>query len=725
MNRRQFLSYTLLLAGAGSLALTGCGGGGGGSETAFVTRQVTVQFPAGFSLNAADLTAEAGRAAAPLNAQGGFSVQTPESDLPSLAMIRDKDGRGVLLGFMPIDGSPLTTRSAAVALLYYALGGFMLPEASRRPLVALLEADATAVTLAGVIDRRMAANPYALEANDDAEVKAALTAAYNTLTTTGRVVRTQSFQGQLDKTRAEVEPLLLVEPSGLQSNVEVVQTTGINVIATNHSRRYCKVFVYQTGNPDPLPKAILQRTDVKLDSTNALGVFSTINNLTSGQTAYVPISTEPISLPLATGSKKTLYELIVVGAATNDIPRAFFSDAMYVDEQAKWVTAREDLTLLTWWHNLILPLFFEALGIAGIAATTGAVEGSLTAMKAIEAQSVKTLLFNASKGSLIAAAGDFWALAAESTAVGEKVRQALLPLYEAAVGQLAAETAAARAALFAKLVVRGAIAAATLLGLGDSAYVIKDVASALSADRWSVTVFQPDLILSPTSKTVAPGQRVTFSAKPPANLKGTISYVWSEDGTNTTLSSADGVVGNPITTTSTSVDLVTSPSSQGKITVKVVATLTDPNGVKSEIGTAQAVVTIDTTSVDVAVTQQLYTVSSTNPGKSYVMGGYIVPVPGGAWARGTAYINESMTAGSVDRVDYDSGAPVINTGDISNWKPYGYDRNGNGKFYNLGKGTMFLLELGSGEVDAADAAQAADAVKKGLDREPVDHVTFA
>ncbi len=673
---------TLVLTGAGALALTGCGGGGGGGAS-FVSRRVVVQFPVGFSLAPAELVAEAGKSAAPLDTAATFAVQAPNSDVPGLAMVRDKAGRGVLMGFLPTDGSPLTTRSAAVALLYYALGGFMLPDASRRPLVTLLEADAASVTLAGAIDRKMVANPYVLEGSD-AEIDAALKAAYQTLVGTGRAVRAESFQKQIGLTRA-VEPILQVEPSGLQSNLEVVQTTGTRVTAVNHSRRFCKVYVYRTGTPNALPKAALQGTPLKLTSTTSLGIFSTINNLTSGQTAYVPVSSDPISLPLAPGSKKTLYEIIIVGASTNDLPRGFYSDPKYADEQAKWIQDRDDLSVQTWWQNLILPIFFEALGIAGLAATTSAVEGSLAAIRAIEAQSVKTLLLNAGKGRLFVAAGDFWALAAESTAVGAKVRAAMTPLYEAAAGQLVAETAAARAALFAKLVARAAVAAVVLLGTGDIGAVLSDTVSAQPAERWSATVFEPTLLLDPTAKTIAPGQRVTFSVKPPPGTLGSISYAWTTDAINATLSSADGMVGNPITTASTSVDLVTTPSTQGKVTVRVVATLTAPSGAKSELGAAQAVISLSN-AVVVGTTALGFVkeFGSFNP-TIYLF--YVVGSPPSVWEKCELLSSDGSLKGFLYKTDYDRGAPKIDQArntDVSTFLPYG----GGSTAFNLGGGTI-------------------------------------
>lgn len=699
MDRRRFLSLTLTLAGAGIVTLTGCGGGGGG--TPLGSRRAIVQLPTGVSLTLTSLLVEAGQASAPVDAGGGFTVRVPETDLPSLAMVHDSAGRGVLMGFVPAEGGVLNSRSAAVALLYYALGGSMLPEAARRLLVALLESDAATVALAGVIDRRMAASPYALE-TDDAELNTAVKVGYDTLMGTGRAVRTESFTSQLARTRAESNAMLLVEPGGLQSNIEVTQASGTNVVVTNHSRRYGRVYAYQTGTPDALPKAVLQGAPILIPSTSALGVFSTINNLVSGQTAYVPKSTDPISLPLAPNSKKTLYEVIVVGASTNDLPRGFYNEAKYADEQAKWVKDREDLSTRTWWENLILPTFFEALGIAGTAVSTGAVEGSLAAIKALEDLSVKTLLLNAGKGNMLAAAQNFWELAAESTSVGQNVRKAMLPLYEAAVGQLAAETAAARAVLFAKLVVRGAIAAVVLLGVGDAAAVIGDVGSAQPAERWNITVFQPDLILDPTEKTIAPGQRATFLVKPPAGLNGTVSYAWTQTATFAVLSSSDGVVGKSITTSSTSVDLVSTPSDQGKVTVTVTATLTEPGGAKRVIGTAQAIVTF---SNQATVTGTLISgVKAQDNGfgtpKYHAWVIYTVAVPPGNW---TQCQLSGRLANSIHRSSYDQGAPAIDLSpntDFSSWVSY----PGSTRCYNMGSGLLgFEAERTHGDFSRAEA----------------------
>ncbi|MGC4043082.1 MAG: hypothetical protein QM758_04695 [Armatimonas sp.] len=700
MNRRHFLSLALALTGAGIITLTGCGGGGGGS-TSLEGRRAIVQLPAGVALNLTDLMVEIGQGSASVDTSGVFIARVPVTDLPSMALVRDQAGRGVLMGFLPAEGNGLTTLSAAVALLYYALGGFMLPENARRSLVNLLESDAASIALAGVISRRMVANPYVLEA-DDAEINVAVKAAYDTLVGTSRAVRTQSFRSQVARTRAEPAAMLLVQPDGLQSNVEVTQGGGTTVDVTNHSRRFGRVYTYQTGTPDALPKAVLQGAPLSLPSTNALGIYSTINNLVSGQTAYVPKSVGPISLPLAPNSKKTFYEIIVVGASTNDLPRGFYSEGKYVDEQAKWVQDREDLSVHTWWENLILPTFFEALGIAGTAVATVAVEGSLSAIKALTDLPVKQLLLNAGKGEMLAAATNFWELIVESTSAGRNVRKAMLPLYEAAVGQLAAETAEARALLFAKMVVRAAITAVVLLGLGDMGAVIVDVGSAQPAERWNITVFQPDLILDPTEKTIGAGQRVTFLVKPPPGLNGTVSYAWSTAATFAVLSSSDGVVGKSITTSSTSVDLVTTPSDQGKITVTVTATLTAPNGTKSTIGTAQAVITISN--------QQ---VIGLNPGgglkaadngfgiRYYAYIIYTVPIPQGNW---TLCQLSGYHVGSLSRADYDKGVPVADLSANTDFSSWVYYDNSGSACINLGSGSVgFIRDVTHGDPDAATA----------------------
>jgi hypothetical protein len=92
---------------------------------------------------------------------------------------------------------------------------------------------------------------------------------------------------------------------------------------------------------------------------------------------------------------------------------------------------------------------------------------------------------------------------------------------------------------------------------------------------------------------VLAGQTVTFTVKPPAGVTGTLQYDWTQTSPYSTLSASDGT-GNKITTSSLTVQLVTTPSDNAPITVTVIAYVVS-GGTRVAAGTASTEVTVSNT----------------------------------------------------------------------------------------------------------------------------------
>jgi len=223
LDRRQFLQFVSGVS-VSVLGLEGCGGGNGGSGGGSLqTTHGNVILPAGSSLSPAQLSVNNSVASQPLAADGSFTAKT-EPNVPVLVMLRHASGRGVMFGFVdPASASNvLDATSQAVALLYFALGGYGIPIDHKRDVLSLIRKDPAAAPLAGVIAARIAADPFALE-NGDAQIGAALQVGYSAIVAEAPASR--EAQGGHSATRA-AQAITVSLPSSPAGPVSRAVTTG-------------------------------------------------------------------------------------------------------------------------------------------------------------------------------------------------------------------------------------------------------------------------------------------------------------------------------------------------------------------------------------------------------------------------------------------------------------------------------------------------------------------
>ena len=185
--------------------------------------------------------------------------------------------------------------------------------------------------------------------------------------------------------------------------------------------------------------------------------------------------------------------------------------------------------------------------------------------------------------------------------------------------------------------------------------------------------------------------------KPPTGTTGNVEYDWTQSSAFSTLSASDGTVGNSIKTTSssTSVDLVTTGSDTGTITVTVIGYKVSSGGVKTQFGEAQAKVTMS---------------SGTTGNTGTVIVVKYDPIGGNGYFTAFAFATFSVVPNATQYVmssggnriatlyesDLAAGAPVVDTvanQDTSTLVPYS-DGNGSTKrFFNLGGGLVGYMAL--------------------------------
>ena len=738
--RRELLAAAggALLA-ASAFALEGCGGGGstvgGGSKLRSISGMV--QFPAGFNANVGTLTVSNGLGSSTVKTNLAFTAKGISTG-PSLVYVQDTAGKAILTGFLDPTASTnnLNALSTATALLYFAFDAYSIPENSRSEVVKLIQQNSATVTLSKVIEQRMLADSFVLD-KSDAQIAAAVKVASDAIKGGSKTVYRQNSKSA---TRATIPPLLQIAPTGEQSGFEInLDTASVGFIGVNHYRRYTKIYTYKTGTVDltdvqhDLPLALAANAPVSVLSTQNLSLFTALSDIIHSSAPYSPVSSAAIPLALDPATKKTFFDIVVLGSAFTQDEPSFFTAPRYANEVVAWRATVKTLTLKAWFVDILFALLLDAVGIRNIIINDVAIEAAILSLTTLENAAWQTAIARAQQGLFGPAAR----LGMEAIVTDDLVANACYSALLKVIGS--AEAAAALAVQRAsfrtyvtvalRVFVNVVVAAFGALGVGDMAAVAHDLQFSNQGDLWTAALAAPTLVLMPTAATIAPGARVTFTVKPPAGLTGIITYSWTQNGATSTLSSSDGIVGNAIRTTSTSVDLVTTPSDQSAITVIVTAVLKAPDGTTSEIGKAQAIITLRTMSGGFtgSVVQTFVNVKSYKngvfDGTYYIYGGYSFSVPTRSWTHADAFITGG-TAGGLDFADYQGGAPVFDSTTIGSPISYGHQGQAT-KYYNLGSGTLFLFRVLQEPGVTADRIQAAtDDLKKIMDQSPVDHITF-
>jgi len=466
-------------------------------------------------------------------------------------------------------------------------------------LLDLLDQERAVADLEAVIARRIAADPFALD-NADPGIAAAIKTAYDAVWgVSSSSVKRLSAVAIGRATPSDDFALLLVEPSGEQSGVEVVQGQAERtIVATNHKRKPCQVLTYRTGVEDAAkvrtnyPKAIRLGDPVDLPSTTGLNPLSNLANLRSGQTAFVPVSTAPITLTLAGGSSKTFYDTIVL-MASGDIGAAepsYFSDARYAVEVDGWRETLGQLNL-----GVLLELLIGAvtavLGGAALTISVARIKAFEAAMTAIGETSVVDLLAKGRHGALTLSVKGFLDIAARSDSLGKRLRSELLHILPE-VERVAELDASALIRPTFWIATRLFAIVNLALGIGDIAAVVADQVSSNKAERWTETLAKPTIDLTPLATTIGKGGKVRFTATVAGAAGQTLLYIWETGSLLTSLTDNAGQTGSQISTKTGTVDLITQNTASGTITVSVTAYVIGVNG-NSKVGSAQATVTID------------------------------------------------------------------------------------------------------------------------------------
>lgn len=593
------IGFTLLGAIFG---LSGCGGGGsssGGGSSANAAPSTTVVqvmtasgrvvLPPGFSTPVTSLTVNTGIGSAAVKADGTFSVPAPGAG-PTLATLQDKSGHVILVGYVDpaASGSPqsggkgeISAQQTAVALLFYALGEYTIPQAGWQNLRNLIGQSPQSTQLASVVSSRVAASATAFATGDSQITNAvqqavqailpASKAAGSPVVAHGGVARATSASPT--SRASDVASGIVIEPAEEQSGVEVLTSadnSGISFV--NHFRRRCTAFVYETGTVD----ANGNQTDIKpakqltfpgssllsslttavsgvtnstapntensfeISTANALnGLVGSLVDVSTGQGAFTPATSGPVSLPADGTAAKTLYQVIVVGPAFSQLDQVS-SSPLSQDPHFTSTVGQ--------WQQAVDTLFAEELTLDGIMPLFWSMEfGEQSHVQVNDLDAFKEFVgflsglpdMNASlhNGDFAGALKAFAQLVADNAQVREALATFLLKQVTLTGASGTSQTALTALENHLQAVNADGdeivvIVEAVLFGT-DLTAILHDNIAALPVASWNVTVTQGGVGLSPSTSTVSPGQSlVTLTATPgtQGDPKAPFVYHWSVSG---------------------------------------------------------------------------------------------------------------------------------------------------------------------------------------------------
>lgn len=519
-------------------------------------RQVSgrVVLPAGAAVTLGSLRAVTGLGSFGVAADGSFEAQVI-GDAPTEIAVLDQAGALVaaaVAGEAPVGTTvEVDSRSSAAVLLYYALGGFLLPADAQDELWDLIQRDEAVEDIASVVSAALAGGGLPL-ADDNAAVADALALAWQSVMGPRAMALAQSGAGGREAAAPGLAGLLEPQASGagniviepgagtLQSGVAVIHNPlGSGVAAQNTFRRPGALLAYQVGYQDEggadqeLSPPVLAGT-VDVPSTEALGVFQALTDVVTGESPWSPVVSEGLPLPLYQG-RRTYYELVLLGPSLDVVTRPpLYDDPRFSAERSRWNEVIGDKAVEQFLNDVALPaLETFALGSVGHIDAKKLTEFRRR-FKAINDQHLASLGVFLKAGGGYAEAVGF--LLAELGSGGggyrldfmEAMRDALI---ESERNRLDFEAVETR--LRSRAAASGIAAAVQLaLSAGDIGAILKDLNDSLPAVGWTATA-------SPTLFALTPELAYFTKHQPQVELRvatrgpvtGTFMYRWSTSGT--------------------------------------------------------------------------------------------------------------------------------------------------------------------------------------------------
>lgn len=630
LRRKLMLALPGGLILATPVAMVACGGGGGDGDAPAGPRvQAQMALPA--SVKASDVSVVSNADEVHPASDGKFSVAVADDSLSLLTAVHSSD-RVMYYGLVRtgIPDQSLNARSSAAALLFLALSGPQMTAADRRTLHELILADAQTSVLAGTIQTRVDADPFALD-GPDSQIIDAVQLAVQSLRARPASASRSSRERRLAETG--VQPLLRLEPGGEVNGISVNQAegdlAGFNIVNTRRRRGVVRVYKvgYQLADASPAnlmpPEVRGARLEIK--STQSLTLFNSLADIVKGSAPFSPVTSERVPLEMQSDAERTFYEVVYLAPLYDAPEPVFFSDARYATNVDIW---REDLSEM---HRqaqmeLVFGAILEALGFGGIAYSNATFNEAIAAMRGAGTADVIQLLAEAGLGKGLLPGFRAWLISVSTgnAIVSGAYRVGVSTLLRGAEAQFAANLAAGTLSRARLLAFHGAMRVMLTLyvvaGVLDTAAQFRDLTVGEKGSLFTATLVAPRVIVKPDSGKVGKGKEQVLTARVTGAQDATLTYRWALTGSSlANLSDKAGKIGATIDTDSATVTLATTPSTVGTLTITVEAFQVLPGGNRS-LGKATSQLVMDDTVVNLTPTEariervngsQLFTMSVT------------------------------------------------------------------------------------------------------------------
>ncbi len=512
----------------GLLALSGCEFDDSSDATQTqnnATAQGVVKLPAGSTLKASELKVITAVDEIQVGADGKFAVKLGSTASTQIEVV-NAEGKLVMFGLTGPAGTEVSSQTTAEALLYFALGAFMLPPEQYEKIVELIHASPALANLAAVVEAQLANNPTALSDGDPIITNAIQVAQQVILNPSGITALKASPQARAKPQAAGDTTLTLIEPGAdvSQSGVQLLQNiAGSGVIAQNSFRRWGALYAYETGtlneNGDKdiytTPKFIVGPIDVP--ETQQLNLFNAVTDAVRGIAPWSPTQSAVVNLPQVAGSRQTYYDVVVLGP-TLDLVN---SPPLYLDPIYQ--------SFVPGWKDKVAELAWGSFFTDFVGPTAGFLMFGRVASVKLDQSRTFIASFRAAADPVLQRAGIFLARDGFSaqflleilSAMGQgevSLNETNKWIFDHAIQEnkdLVADFEKSSARLKrlsrAAVVVAAVDLAMTALDIGA---VIQDLQASRSAEKWNATVTTSRVKITPGDATVSrtsPGAVLTAS----------------------------------------------------------------------------------------------------------------------------------------------------------------------------------------------------------------------
>lgn len=560
-SRRQVISWMAALAAVSTLSLVGCGGNGWNNPgTNLKALTATIELPSG--VVATDLIVSCSRGPAAISAaQFGIEVL---ANVPSLVMaLNANDFKVCQMALVdPNGGSPtLGPRSSAIALIYLGIGGSMFSDAARKTFLDDIAASSAVDDLASEIALAQASDPYALS-NGSSALKAKVKS-----TIQGYMSRPSArAKGE---SRDGLPSYMIIDPPTDVEGLTVVQgSTDLQYLVQNTKRRQATMMTYVVSHEAESGTVTNEATPRAVGAPLYIPATRNILNLPYG---WSQVSSSPAAIALEGADVKTNYKSVIINTAFNAAEPSFYSDPRYASHVQTWREEAARLRQTGIVHGLV-NMVLEVMGLGSAVFSYQSVAALIpTFVSGTEA--LEAAMTAAAAGNI------FYEFVLQELMENFTLQQIFfqeLPILEPLIAQVdavrAAELAAAESGAAAVQLIRAGLLVLIALGIMEVADVIAvavDTHGGNAANIWSLTAFQPQITLTPAHGTYTPGSTREVSVNAPGIGTQGVTYQWVLSGSSLANISDGTNVGTSITSTSRTVTIATTPSTNQELTLTV------------------------------------------------------------------------------------------------------------------------------------------------------------